>query len=62
MLSLQGDVLQTLTHPTEPTAEFLSICCFADKLLVSYRCDEDWENAGADERKYSYGMLALEGV
>ena len=55
VLSLQGDVLQTFTHPTQPMAEFLSICCFDDKLLVSYRYDEDRENA-------AYGMLALEGV
>ena len=63
VLSLEGDVLQVFTHPTEPTAEFLSICCFDDKLLVSYRYDEDWENADPYGRtKYAHGMLAFEGV
>ena len=65
VLSLQGDILQVLAHPTQPTAEFLSICCFDDKLLVSYRYDEDWESAepnGLHSPQYAYGMLALQGV
>jgi hypothetical protein len=28
VLSLQGDILQVVTHPTEPSAFFTSICCF----------------------------------
>merc|ERR1711935_977993 len=37
VLSLQGDILQVVTHPTEPTTEFTWISCFDDKLLASYR-------------------------
>ena len=59
VLSLQGDILQVVTHPTEPTAIFRSICCFDDKLLASYysyymRSD----SAGT----MKYGMLALQGL
>jgi len=36
VLSLQGDILQVVTHPTEPMAMFTSICCFDRKLLVGY--------------------------
>ena len=40
VLSLQGDILQVVTHPrTEPSAEsgLTSICCFGDKMLLA-RC------------------------
>ena len=36
VLSVQGDILQVVTHPTEPTAIFTAICCSDDKLLASY--------------------------
>ena len=56
VLSLQGDLLQVVTHPTEPTAEFTSICCFDRKLLASYRCREPaWAT-------WKYGVLALQGL
>jgi hypothetical protein len=35
VVSLQGDILQVVTHPTEPTAKFTSICCFGRKLLAT---------------------------
>merc|ERR1712194_504168 len=56
VLSLQGDILQVVTHPTEPTARFESICCFDRKLLASYRY---WR---ADTRSREYGVLALQGL
>ena len=56
VLSLQGDLLQVVTHPTEPTAVFSSICCFGRKLLASYRCREP---AGAPWKR---GVLALHGL
>ena len=37
VLSLQGDVLQVVTHPSEPAAIFSSICCFDGKLLAGQR-------------------------
>ena len=55
VLSLQGDILQVVTHPTEPTAEFMSICCFDDKLLARYSYEPDL--AGSE-----FGMLALQGL
>ena len=58
VLSLQGDILQAVTHPTEPSAEFQSVCCFDDKLLASYRY---WVNTGADSR-LMYGLLPLKGL
>ena len=55
VLSLQGDILQVVTHPTEPSATFQSICCFDDKLLASYYyCTES-----AGTRFTVKGMLAL---
>jgi hypothetical protein len=57
VLSLQGDVLQVVTHPTEPTASFISICCFGRKLLASYR----YSIVGTGTRTRKYGMLALQG-
>jgi len=56
VLSLQGDVLQVVTHPTEPTAVFTSICCFDRKLLASYRYSEP---AAA---RWKCGVLALQGL
>ena len=58
VLSLQGDILQVVTHPTEPTAEFTSICCFDNKLLAGYMYTA--ERAGA--RLGARGMLALQGL
>ena len=58
VLSLQGDLLQVVTHPTEPTAEFTSICCFDRKLLASYRY-RGGEPAGAP---WKFGVLALQGL
>ena len=58
VLSLQGDILQVVTHPTEPSAWFHSICCFDRKLLASYYYDPG--SAGRRSRKR--GMLALQGL
>ena len=58
VLSLQGDILQVVTHPTEPTATFTSICNFDGKLLASYSyCTES-----AGTRSEKYGLLALQGL
>jgi hypothetical protein len=59
VLSLQGDILQVVTHPTEPMATFQSICCFGRKLLATYRYWTE-ESAGTPRRKH--GMLALQGL
>jgi len=60
VLSLQGDILQVVTHPTEPTAEFQSICCFDRKLLASYNyCTFD---SAGEVSAQGYGMLALRGL
>ena len=58
VLSLQGDILQVVTHPTEPTAVFLSICCFDHKLLASYH----YHTESAGTRPIKYGMLTLQGL
>ena len=58
VLSLQGAILQVVTHPTEPTATFQSICCFDDKLLASYHYY--MESAGTRSNKFK--MLALQGL
>jgi hypothetical protein len=58
VLSLQGDILQVVTHPTEPTASFQSICCFDRKLLARYTFD----NAGDTISGQGYGMFALRGL
>ena len=57
VLSLQGDILQVVTHPTDPTAEFKSICCFDRKLLAIYHLYEAnrMHAVGA-------GLLALQGL
>jgi hypothetical protein len=59
VLSLQGDILQVVTHPTEPSAFFASICCFDHKLLACYTYSIVG-SAGTHTRKY--GMLALQGM
>ena len=63
-VSLQGDILQVVTHPTEPTARFKSICCFDHKLLVGHyygvKREVMWEML-----RYlygQYGILALQGL
>ena len=58
VLSLQGDILQVVTHPTEPTAGFTSICCFDHKLLASY-CNMYRETV---EVPWKYEILALQGL
>ena len=58
VLSLQGDILQVVTHPTEPTAMFKSICCFDDKLLAIYV----YYTESAGTRSNKYAMLALKGL
>ena len=59
VLSLQGDILQVVTQPTEPSARFHSICCFDRKLLATYL----YYTAGtSDTRSREYGMLALHGL
>jgi len=56
VLSLQGDILQVVTHPTERGAVFTSICCFDRKLLAAYRY------YNYTERRTEYGVLALRGL
>ena len=58
VLSLQGDILQVVTHPTEPTAVFRSICCFDHTLLVRYMYSK--ESAGTHSN--TFGTLALQGL
>ena len=58
VLSLQGDILQVITHPTEPTATFQSICCFDDKLLAGFRYVMEFARA----RLVGERMLALQGL
>ena len=58
VLSLQGDILQVITNPTDPTAMFTSICCFDRKLLASYRYRDNTETNIIDGWKF--GMLALQ--
>ena len=60
VLSLQGDVLQVVTHPSEPTAFFISVCCFDRKLLASFVATSTTGSLGIHTRKY--GMLALRGL
>ena len=63
VVSLQGDILQVVTHPTDPAAIFRSICCFDGKLLASYVrvCDEKLRR-GDPDGGIVYGMLALRGL
>ena len=58
VLSLQGDILQVATHPTEPSAWFESICCFDGKLLASYY----YYTESAGTRLPVKGVLALQGL
>jgi hypothetical protein len=60
VLSLQGDILQVVTHPTEPTAMFQRICCFGRKLLVSYTYFT-FDSAG-EVSAQGYGVFALRGL
>ena len=67
VLSLQGDILQVVTHPTEPTATFQSICCFDCKLLASYTyfiVESTATTMGylSYTRTQKQGMLALQGL
>ena len=57
VLSLQGDVLQVVTHPSEPTAVFHSICCFDGKLLAGY----EYSEAGMPSCN-KQAVLALQGL
>ena len=36
VMSLQGDILQVVTNPTEPKAVFKAICCYGRTLLARY--------------------------
>ena len=60
VLSLEGDILQVVTHPTLPTADFDWLCCFDDKLLAPY----NYYTPSNDDifRVPTHGMLALEGL
>jgi len=57
VLSLQGDTLQVVMHPTEPTAVFISICSLGRKLLARYKYLT--EESGPASR---CGVLALQGL
>ena len=61
VLSLQGEVLQVVTHPTEPTAMFASICCFDRKLLASFVTTIAFTRGAGIHTRIS-GMLALRGL
>ena len=61
VLSLQGDILQVVTHPTDPTAAFHSICCYDDKLLAFYEYEGPTERIGYLHWE-AYGMIALQGL
>ena len=58
VLSLQGDILQVVSHPTEPSATFQSICCFDNKLLARYY----YRTESAGTRLPVKGVLALQGL
>merc|ERR1712086_795569 len=59
VLSLQGDILQVVTHPTKPTATFERICCFDRKLLASYYY---YTESASGRLSSKYGVLALQGL
>jgi hypothetical protein len=64
VLSLQCDLLQVVTHPTEPRAVFSSICCFDRKLLASCSYME-YVDVGAGAARLvrqKCFMLALQGL
>ena len=54
VLSLQGEILHVITHPTISTAVFTSICCFDGKLMAAYEEDEPYQKIA--------GVLALQGL
>jgi hypothetical protein len=56
VLSQQGEILQVVTNPREPSATFRSICCFGRKLLVSYTYST-FGYMGC-----LHGVLALQGL
>ena len=66
VLSLQGEVLHVITHPTvqfcqfthptDSTVVFTSICCFDGKLMAVY------EDGQEDEPRRKIGVLALQGL
>jgi len=60
VLSLQGDILQVVTHPTDPTAKFTSICCFDRKLLASYRYSI--VDSAGEVSAHGHGVFALRGL
>ena len=64
VLSMQGDILQVFTHPTEPRAGLRWICCFDDKLLARYRYPNRTEVTGLAPGPFvcRFGMLALKGL
>ena len=53
VLSLQGEILHVITHPTDSRAVFTSICCFDGKLIAAYE---------EDEPRRKIGVLALQGL
>ena len=57
VLSLQGDILQVVTHPSEPAAFFTYLCCFDRKLLASFVV----RSAGIHTLP-KHGVLALRGL
>ena len=63
VLSLQGDILQVITPPGEPTAVFDTlgqpICCFDRKLLASYYTTR---GTGTGRSESGNRMLALQGL
>jgi len=58
VLSLQGDLLQVVTHPTVPTARFRWICCVGRKLLARYL----YIGSTGTSPVAAYGVLALQGL
>jgi len=66
VLSLQGEILHVITHPTISTAVFTSMCCFDGKLMAAF--EEDKEGAERmrsmtrDSTRYKNGVLALQGL
>ena len=62
--SLQGHILQVVTHPTEPSARFQSICCFDDKLLARYHYNTERAGTRSNEvmQLGEFGIIALQGL
>ena len=63
-MSLQGDILQVVTNPTEPKAVFKAICCYGRTLLARYWAGGYWPGTEWDPRE-SYvkqGILAFRGL